>query len=166
MRPRHCQTWPACLLSRPLWCRLGRCRRRPWRSTRPRRGCRPAARWSPGCSSGTSCPSRWTPAHCWSVGLFLGYFFRFVFRISTSQLLALLTWQTYFPWSRWLTNLMARVQSLPPGVWRTVNLSSWVKVLGPVLRMCQSRSRIQDTCGETVSNVSILEGLYPLDCIQ
>ena len=51
---------------------------------------------------------------------------------------------------------------MPPGVWRTVNLSSWVKVLGPVLRMCQSRSRIQDTCGETVSNVSILEGLYPV----
>ena len=36
------------------------------------------------------------------------------------------TWHTYTPWSRWLTNLMARVQSFSPGVWRTVNLSSCI----------------------------------------
>ena len=43
----------------------------------------------------------------------------------------MVTWHTYTPWSRWLTNLMARVQSFSPGVWRTVNLSSCI-------RSCQS----------------------------
>ena len=78
----------------------------------------------------------------------------------------MVTWHTYTPWSRWLTNLMARVQSFSPGVCLTVNLSSWtcqpwylstdsdplptwVNVFGPVLRMCQSRRRIQDTCSNS-----------------